>query len=100
MTAFLFFLTESFSAVFEIFKKNNKTFSCTITILDHTMYGEVKSSANLNGTRIFHILTTELQASTSIVFHINIFQSLNNNFHSQNKVGCYARQPNLVSIVS
>ena len=39
------FLIKIVSAVFEIFRKKEgkKTlFSCTITILDHTLYGKVK----------------------------------------------------------
>ena len=41
------FLIKIVSAVFEIFrkkriKKTTTLFSCTITILDHTMYGKVK----------------------------------------------------------
>ena len=39
------FLIKIVSAVFEIFRKKeakNPLFSCTITILDHTLYGKVK----------------------------------------------------------
>ena len=40
------FLFKIVSAVFKVFRKKegkNPLFSCTITILDHTLYGKVKS---------------------------------------------------------